>query len=200
METIVRDCIFCRIVAERATAAIVHESAAVVCFLPREAEVYGHTLVATRAHYDDLYDLPTPLLGELMAAIQHLSRVYRERSGATGVNLLHASGRDAQQSVLHFHIHLLPRFPGDGVDAWPALAKVRFDRQEFLARLRPRRPGGDAVYFAPGRGRQVGIKARPMGSSQAAGPEPATPPRCSRPPAAVAPIARRHESSLEAEG
>lgn len=37
---------------------------------------------------------------------------------ATGINLLHAAGKDAQQSVFHFHFHLIPRHAGDGMDWW----------------------------------------------------------------------------------
>jgi hypothetical protein len=39
-------------------------------------------------------------------------------NGATGVNLLHAIGRDAKQSVLHFHIHVIPRYLRDGLELW----------------------------------------------------------------------------------
>ena len=36
----------------------------------------------------------------------------------TGVNLLHAAGKDAQQSVFHFHLHVIPRYNNDGLDLW----------------------------------------------------------------------------------
>jgi histidine triad (HIT) family protein len=37
---------------------------------------------------------------------------------ATGINLLHATGKDAQQSIFHFHLHVVPRYPQDGLDLW----------------------------------------------------------------------------------
>jgi diadenosine tetraphosphate (Ap4A) HIT family hydrolase len=40
------------------------------------------------------------------------------KNGATGINLLHAIGRDAKQSVLHFHIDVIPRYLRDGFELW----------------------------------------------------------------------------------
>ena len=131
-----RDCVFCRIVRKEASALIVHETDTVICFLPIEVEVYGHTLVVPKAHHVDLYDTPAALLHDVITAAQQLTVAYRERIGATGMNLLHASGRDAQQSVFHFHVHLLPRFPDDGLNTWPSLPAIRADREELLRTLR----------------------------------------------------------------
>ncbi|WP_366921383.1 HIT domain-containing protein, partial [uncultured Fusobacterium sp.] len=47
-----------------------------------------------------------------------ISLHFKERLGATGINILHASGKSAQQSVPHFHIHIFPRFDDDGLDTW----------------------------------------------------------------------------------
>lgn len=53
-----------------------------------------------------------------MAVSKELSQKYQMEFDATGINILHASGKDAQQSVFHFHIHIVPRYPNDGLDLW----------------------------------------------------------------------------------
>ncbi|MFZ8847994.1 MAG: HIT family protein [Minisyncoccia bacterium] len=50
--------------------------------------------------------------------------------------MLHASGKDGQQSVFHFHFHLFPRFKNDKLDTWPKLPKMKIDPDELLERLR----------------------------------------------------------------
>lgn len=129
-------CIFCQIVKREAPAKIIYEEPRVICFLPKEIEVYGHTLVVPKQHYADLYDIPTSVLADLVKVAQKLTKEYRQRIGATGMNLMHASGRDGQQSVFHFHFHLLPRFKNDGLNTWPNLPKIEIDRDELYAKLR----------------------------------------------------------------
>ena len=96
---------------------------------------YGHTLVVPKAHCERLWDIDRQDLANLMAAVQELCLRYRSRFGATGFTLLHASGAAAQQSVPHVHLHLLPRFAGDGLDAWPPLPPLQVDRADLMTRL-----------------------------------------------------------------
>jgi histidine triad (HIT) family protein len=130
------NCIFCKIIENKAPSRIVYENADVICFLPKEIEVYGHTLVVPKKHFIDLYDVPAQILCELIKVSQKLTLAYREKINATGMNLMHASGKDGQQSVFHFHIHLLPRFKNDGLNTWPHLAKIEVDADELWNRLR----------------------------------------------------------------
>ena len=132
-------CPFCRIASDRSgsgRAEIIHEDRDTIAFLPLRLQAYGHTIVAPRAHIETIWELDAERLGLLLQAARMLAERYRTTIGATGVNLLHASGRDAQQSVPHVHLHLLPRFPQDGIDAWPRLAAVEVDRADLGRRLR----------------------------------------------------------------
>jgi len=130
------NCIFCQIVSRKSPAKIIYENENVICFLPKKIEVYGHTLVVPKKHYADLYDIPADILCELVKVAQKLTLEYKQKINATGTNLMHASGKDGQQSVFHFHFHLLPRFKDDGLDTWPNLAKIEVDRDELLKKLR----------------------------------------------------------------
>ena len=130
------DCIFCQIVRGEKPSKIVYENENAICFLPKEIEVYGHTLVVPKQHFQDLYDIPQDLLCKLTEVVQLLVKEYRTTISATGMNVLHASGQDGQQSVLHFHFHLFPRFKDDGLDTWPNLAKKDFDADEIWKKLK----------------------------------------------------------------
>ena len=129
-------CVICDLVAGNIPCWVAHETESVICFLPLELNAYGHTVIAPKKHYADLYDVPEELLHKLVGTAKRLAEHYKQALGATGINLLHASGTDAGQSVPHFHLHLLPRFAEDGLDAWPELPAVSLDKDDLLAHLR----------------------------------------------------------------
>lgn len=130
------NCIFCQIVRGEKPAKVIYENENVICFLPKKIEVYGHTLVVPKKHYADLYDIPVEILCDLVKVAKKLTFEYKQRIDATGMNLMHSSGKDGQQSVFHFHFHLLPRFKNDGLDTWPILAKKDFDAEEIWKKLK----------------------------------------------------------------
>ncbi|HOM33229.1 MAG TPA: HIT family protein [Candidatus Paceibacterota bacterium] len=130
------NCIFCQIVRGEKPAKIVYENENVICFLPNKIEIYGHTLVVPKQHFQDLYDIPQDLLCRLIEVVQLLTNEYKTKISATGMNVLHASGKDSQQSVPHFHFHLFPRFKDDGLDTWPNLTKKEFDAEEIWQKLK----------------------------------------------------------------
>ena len=129
------DCIFCRIVAGSAPARVVYRDDEVIAFFPRVANAKGHTLIAPVRHYADVFDMPEAVGGRIMGAVRMLGEHYGRLLGADGINLLHASGAAAQQSVFHFHMHLLPRFADDGLDTWPALPEWKGELDELLELL-----------------------------------------------------------------
>jgi len=128
------DCIYCQIGKGKKPSRIIYENRNVICFLPKEIEVYGHTLVVPKQHFQDLYDIPQNLLCKLIEVVQLLTKKYKTKIGATGMNILHASGQDGQQSVSHFH--LFPRFKDDGLNTWPNLPKKDFDANKLWNKLK----------------------------------------------------------------
>ena len=68
-------------------------------------------------------------------AAQTLFKLYRDRFGATGFNLLNANGQSAGQSVNHLHFHFLPRFADDGLNAWPDFPVIEPDLDDWFERL-----------------------------------------------------------------
>ena len=115
---------------------VVYETDKVLCFLPKKIEVYGHTLIIPKKHFADIYDISEEILSELATVSKKLAIAYKEKIGATGINLVHASGRDGEQSVFHFHFHLLPRFQNDGLKTWPQLPKTEVDAEELFKKLK----------------------------------------------------------------
>lgn len=112
------NCIFCKIIKSEAPADIVYEDDNNIAFTPKETVSKGHTLVIPKSHVEDLYDISEQELADLSNTTKKVAEKLKATHAATGMNLLHASGKDAQQSVFHFHFHLVPRYENDGLDLW----------------------------------------------------------------------------------
>lgn len=112
------NCIFCKIINKDAPAKIVFENNDILAFVPKEQVSKGHTLVVPQNHFENIFDIDKTTLEKLIGASKDLSVQLAKENNATGINLLHASGKDAQQSVFHFHLHIVPRYENDGLDLW----------------------------------------------------------------------------------
>jgi histidine triad (HIT) family protein len=109
------DCIFCKIVAGELPSTRVDEDERTIAFMDIAPATRGHALVIPRAHARDLLSVEEADLRAVASASQRLAARAHERLGADGVNLLNACGAVAFQSVFHFHVHVIPRYEGDGL-------------------------------------------------------------------------------------
>jgi histidine triad (HIT) family protein len=113
------NCIFCKIIKGEIPAKKVYEDEKVLAFLDVNPVSRGHTLIIPKKHFENIFDIEEESLKEIINASKKISIFLKEKLNADGVNLLHASGKDAQQSVFHFHLHVVPRYKGDNLDTWP---------------------------------------------------------------------------------
>ena len=109
------DCIFCKIVAGELPATIVDEDEQTLSFMDIAPATRGHALVVPREHSPDLLSIDADDLAAVGLAAQRLARRAKDRLGADGVNLLNSCGAVAFQTVFHFHLHVIPRYEGDGL-------------------------------------------------------------------------------------
>jgi histidine triad (HIT) family protein len=104
-------CIFCEIVAGRASATVVHEWDDTVALIPLNPVAAGHTLVIPREHVADFGADP-----EVTAAtMRRAAQLVHWRAPKEAYNLITSRGREATQSVFHLHVHLVPRVFDDGL-------------------------------------------------------------------------------------
>jgi histidine triad (HIT) family protein len=109
-------CIFCKIVRHELPASIVAEDETTLAFLDIRPINPGHLLVIPKAHAAHLADLPPGEGGRLFEMARELAVALR-RSGikAEGVNVHLADEVVAGQEIFHVHLHVYPRYAGDGV-------------------------------------------------------------------------------------
>lgn len=108
------DCVFCMILAGKIPAAKVYDDERTLAFMDINPLSRGHCLVVTKAHAATLYDAEVEDLKAAIATAKKVAGALRKALSPDGLNVLQANGAAAFQSVPHFHLHLIPRWNGDG--------------------------------------------------------------------------------------
>jgi histidine triad (HIT) family protein len=106
-------CIFCRIIGGEEMVSIVHEDPRAIAFMDIQPLSPGHTLVVSRDHHQNLFEIPDDLLAHCMTVAKRIAPGVQKAVGAAAVNLFSANGRAGGQDVLHFHLHLIPVKEGE---------------------------------------------------------------------------------------
>jgi histidine triad (HIT) family protein len=107
--------VFCEIVNGTAPASIVYADEQAMAFMDIQPVNEGHLLVVPRIHAASLAGLDASSGCHLFGLAMDLSEAVR-RSGVRceGINLFLADGEAAGQEIFHVHLHVIPRFHGDG--------------------------------------------------------------------------------------
>ena len=124
------NCVFCKIVKGELPSRKIYENERTLCFMDISKDVDFHLLVIPKKHIVSILDCDCETLNEVFKTVKHISNLLTEKCGFSGVNLLNASGKSAGQSVDHFHIHLIPRKNGDGLDTWPKFEGAKNSLEE----------------------------------------------------------------------
>ena len=108
-------CIFCEILAGRAEASFLYRDEVVAAFMDIRPVNAGHVLVIPIRHAASLAELDEGDGRQMFSVAQRVAAALR-KSGmpCEGVNLFLADGQAAGQEVWHVHLHVFPRFSGDG--------------------------------------------------------------------------------------
>ncbi|MCK4481961.1 HIT family protein [Candidatus Bathyarchaeota archaeon] len=109
------DCIFCNIINHTETASKIYSDERVLAFMDIQPVNPGHVLIIPRVHAAQLSELDPETGGHMFRVAMRIAEALRQ-SGVKceGVNLFLADGEAAFQDVFHVHLHVIPRFTGDG--------------------------------------------------------------------------------------
>ncbi len=137
------DCVFCGIVAGDLPASVVYDGRRVLAFMDLRPAVPGHLLVIPKTHAASLAELDPADGADVFATAQSIAGAVRTSPvRSEGVNLFLADGVAAGQEVFHVHLHVLPRFEGDGFGiradfTTPSRAELDQTAETIRATLRP---------------------------------------------------------------
>ncbi len=112
------DCLFCKIIAGEIPCTKVYEDETVLAFLDIHPVNIGHTLIIPKTHAANLYDTPDITLAHMMSVTKKLSIAIKSALNTDGINIEMNNDSVAGQIIFHAHMHIVPRFLGDGFTHW----------------------------------------------------------------------------------
>lgn len=131
------NCIFCKIAAGEIPSATLYEDDDFRVILDIEPASKGHALILPKEHYANLYELDDELAAKAMVLAKKMVTKLTDILGCDGYNVVQNNGTVAGQTVFHFHMHLIPRYQGDGVKlGWKQGTLTDEVKEEILTKIR----------------------------------------------------------------
>ena len=107
------NCIFCKIAAGEIPSQTVYEDDDFRAILDLGPATDGHTLILPKDHAANLFELPEDIAAKLTPLAAKLGKQLVDKLGADGLNVIQNNGEVAGQTVMHDHLHLIPRYKND---------------------------------------------------------------------------------------
>ena len=129
------DCIFCKLANGVFETNKIYEDDDFTVILDAGPANRGHALIIPKEHYADIYEIPQDLAGRAFILAKKLAAHMTDKLGCDGFNIVQNNKEAAGQTVFHFHIHLIPRFNGDGAMIQWKPGKPADEEQKELCEL-----------------------------------------------------------------
>ena len=131
------NCIFCKIANGEIPAATLYEDEDFRVILDLGPASKGHALILPKAHAANIYEISDEMAAKAMVLAKKMATKMTDALGCDGFNIVQNNGEVSGQSVFHFHIHLIPRYEGDGhILSWnpgsPSQEELEEVKQQIL--------------------------------------------------------------------
>ncbi len=103
-------CVFCKIINKEIPSSVVYEDNDVLAILDLSQATYGHTLVMPKKHVETFLDLDDETTSKVFSVTRNLANKLKNKLGADGINIVNNSYESAGQTVMHMHVHIVPRY------------------------------------------------------------------------------------------
>ncbi len=131
------NCIFCKIANGEIPSATVYEDAEFRAILDLGPASKGHTLILPKTHAANLFELPEETARKAILVAKKVGKALVEGLDADGLNVVQNNGAAAGQTVMHFHMHLIPRYDSDGAGVtWTPGNLSDEAKEEILGRVK----------------------------------------------------------------
>jgi histidine triad (HIT) family protein len=124
------DCIFCKIIKGEIPAHKIYEDDKILAFLDAFPIAKGHTLIIPKQHAENIYDINEETISHIGRISKRIAKQLKDKLKCDGINILQNNEKFSGQFVMHYHMHLIPRFESDNLSFWSKTDKT-FDLEEI---------------------------------------------------------------------
>ncbi|MCR5666666.1 MAG: HIT family protein [Eubacterium sp.] len=127
------NCIFCKLAGGDIPTRSIYEDEDFKVILDASPATRGHALILPKQHYADIYELDETVASKVFVLAKKLATKMTKVLGCDGFNIVQNNKEVAGQTVFHFHMHLIPRYVGDGNEDKICWNHAEFTDEEFDA-------------------------------------------------------------------
>ena len=132
-----KKCIFCKIANGDIPSAKIYEDDSFIAFLDLGPASMGHTLIVPKEHFQDLCTLDNEITAKVLGVAAKIGRAMLKGLGCAGFNIVQNNGEAAGQTVMHFHIHVIPRYKdGAKMVAWSSGTLTEKEKENTVTCIR----------------------------------------------------------------
>ncbi len=128
-------CKFCNIAKHVKPEHIIYEDDLVMAFMSIEQLTKSHILVIPKRHYKDIFALDEKIAERIFRIVTRLSKIVKQVVRPDGLDIYECNGKVAGQIIMHFHMHVFPRFKGDGLFKIYGHRKPLFRNDKYLEKV-----------------------------------------------------------------
>ena len=131
------NCIFCKIAAGEIPSETVYEDVQFRAILVLGPATPGHTLILPKEHFQNVTELGDEYAANVLKVAAKIGKAMKAGLGCQGFNLVQNNGEVAGQTVMHFHMHVIPRYAqGEEMVLWDPKSVKREELEEEGAKIR----------------------------------------------------------------
>ncbi|SDB37492.1 histidine triad (HIT) family protein [Pseudobutyrivibrio sp. YE44] len=129
-------CIFCKLANGEIPTNSIYEDDDFKVILDASPATKGHALILPKEHYANIFEIDEKVAGKILPLAKKVATKMTKELGCDGVNILQNNGEAAGQTVFHLHVHVIPRWAGDGaIQDWEHKSFTEAETAEIVKKL-----------------------------------------------------------------
>lgn len=136
VETFLKEgCVFCEKILTQRDGYFIFEDELVLAFLDHAPVEMGHILIIPKRHFQDIFDIDNTYYMRIQETAKSIAPLLMKTTGADGLNISQNNGPCANQRVMHYHLHLIPRFCRERI-SWERKKFTHGEMLDISSRIR----------------------------------------------------------------